>query len=83
MLDDGGVTLNRNSIPGDPRSPFVTSGLRMGTASVTTQGMGPTEMAQIASFTARILRHRDDADAVAAVRAEVNELCAAFPPYPA
>jgi glycine hydroxymethyltransferase len=82
VLDEGGVTLNRNSIPGDPRSPFVTSGLRLGTASVTTQGMGAEEMGRIASFTARILRHRDDATAVAAVRAEVAELCAAFPPYP-
>lgn len=83
VLDEGGVTLNRNSIPGDPRSPFVTSGLRMGTASVTTQGMGPEQMKHIASFTARVLRHRDDSDAVAQVRAEVNALCEAFPPYPA
>ncbi len=82
VLDDGGVTLNRNSIPGDPRSPFVTSGLRMGTASVTTQGMGPTEMERIASFTARILRDREDASKVAAVRDEVAEMCGAFPPYP-
>ena len=83
VLDAGGVTLNRNSIPRDPRSPFVTSGLRIGTASVTTQGMGPTEMARIAGFTARILRNRDNDAEVAAVRAEVAELCAAFPPYPA
>jgi len=82
VLDDGGVTLNRNSIPGDPRSPFVTSGLRMGTASVTTQGMGPDEMVQVASFTARILRDRDDSSAVDAVRGEVAEMCASFPPYP-
>lgn len=83
VLDAGGITLNRNTIPGDPRSPFVTSGVRMGTAAVTTQGMGPTEMAAIADFTTRILRGRDDPDAVAGVRAEVAELCAAFPPYPA
>ncbi len=82
VLDEGGVTLNRNSIPGDPRSPFVTSGLRMGTASVTTQGMGPTEMRRIAGFTARILRHRDNPAAVAEVRAEVAAMCAEYPPYP-
>ena len=55
VLDLGGVTLNRNTIPDDPRSPFVTSGVRMGVASVTTQGMGSKEMDQIAEFTARIL----------------------------
>ena len=54
VLDLGGVTLNRNTIPDDPRSPFVTSGVRMGVASVTTQGMGVEEMAKIADFTARI-----------------------------
>lgn len=56
ILDLGGVTLNRNTIPDDPRSPFVTSGVRIGVASVTTQGMGAKEMGQIAEFTARILR---------------------------
>ncbi|WP_419554097.1 ribose 5-phosphate isomerase B [Candidatus Poriferisodalis sp.] len=80
-LDAAGVTLNRNSIPDDPRSPFVTSGLRMGTPSVTTQGMGPAEMARIAEFTARVLRAPDDEAIITQVRAEVAELCAAFPPY--
>ncbi len=80
-LDAAGVTLNRNSIPDDPRSPFVTSGMRMGTASVTTQGMGPAEMAKIAEFTARVLRAPDIEDVIAQVRAEVAELCAIFPPY--
>ncbi|MCH2628440.1 MAG: serine hydroxymethyltransferase [Acidimicrobiales bacterium] len=81
VLDLGGVTLNRNTIPDDPRSPFVTSGVRMGVASVTTQGMGSKEMGQIAEFTARILRQRDDDNAVKAIAAEVAELCADFPPY--
>ena len=80
-LDAAGITLNRNAIPDDPRSPFVTSGLRMGTPSVTTQGMGPDEMAQIAEFTARVLRAPDDESVIAQVRADVAELCAAFPPY--
>lgn len=81
VLDRGGVTVNRNTIPNDPRSPFVTSGLRLGTASVSTQGMGAEQMAVIADVIARILRQRDDDAAVAKVRREVNELCAAFPPY--
>lgn len=82
VLDQGGVTLNRNTIPDDPRSPFVTSGVRMGVASVTTQGMGTEEMTQIADFTARILRQRDDVAAVNAIAKEVAELCAQYPPYP-
>ncbi len=81
VLDEGGVTLNRNTIPDDPRSPFVTSGLRMGTASVTTQGMGVDEMPLIADFTARILTDREDPAAVAKVRTEIAQLCAQFPPY--
>ena len=82
VLDEGGVTLNRNTIPDDPRSPFVTSGVRMGVASVTTQGMGVEEMAKIADFTARILRQRHDADTVKAIAGEVADLCGQFPPYP-
>tara|TARA_B100001179_G_scaffold13598_1_gene8790 strand:- start:10862 stop:11989 length:1128 start_codon:yes stop_codon:yes gene_type:complete len=82
VLDSGGVTLNRNTIPDDPRSPFVTSGVRMGVASVTTQGMGTDEMVMIADFTARVLRQRDDHTAVQQIASEVAELCAKFPPYP-
>ncbi|PIE31601.1 MAG: serine hydroxymethyltransferase [Ilumatobacter coccineus] len=81
-LDEVGITLNKNTIPDDPRSPFVTSGVRIGTPSVTTQGMGPAEMVKIASLISRALRNRDDAAQKAAIRAEVAELCAAFPPYP-
>jgi glycine hydroxymethyltransferase len=82
VLDEAGITLNKNTVPDDPRSPFVTSGLRIGTPSVTTQGMKEPEMAQIAAFIARVLRNRDDAAEVAAVRAEVAALCANFTPYP-
>jgi glycine hydroxymethyltransferase len=81
VLDIGGITLNKNSIPDDPRSPFVTSGVRIGTPSVTTQGMGPAEMAQIAELIARVLRSRADDGAVAAARADVAALCAQFPAY--
>jgi glycine hydroxymethyltransferase len=80
-LDEAGITLNKNTIPDDPRSPFVTSGLRIGTPSVTTQGMTEAEMPAIASMIARALRSRDDATAIAALRVDVAELCARFPAY--
>ena len=82
VLDRAGVTLNKNTIPDDPRSPFVTSGLRIGTPAVTTQGMGPDEMAAIAGFIAEALRERDDDEALGSVRADVAALCARFTPYP-
>ncbi|MGH8987553.1 MAG: serine hydroxymethyltransferase [Acidimicrobiales bacterium] len=82
VLDRGGITCNRNTVPEDPRSPFVTSGLRLGTAAETTAGMGTTEMSQIAQLISRTLRSRGDEAEVASVRAEVRELCAEFPPYP-
>jgi glycine hydroxymethyltransferase len=82
VLDRTGITCNRNTIPDDPRSPFVTSGLRLGTAAETTAGMGEAEMATIAELIGRTLRHRSDAAALRSVRDEVTELCAAFPPYP-
>jgi glycine hydroxymethyltransferase len=80
--DAAGITLNKNTIPDDPRSPFVTSGLRIGTPSVTTQGMQEPEMARIAEFIARALRERDNPDALAAIKGEVAALCAEFPAYP-
>jgi glycine hydroxymethyltransferase len=80
-LDEAGITLNKNTIPDDPRSPFVTSGVRIGTPSVTTQGMTEAEMPLIAELIARALRERVDAEALAAVRDEVATLCAKFPAY--
>ena len=82
VLDSAGISLNKNTIPDDPRSPFVTSGIRVGTPAVSTQGMGPDEMAVIAELIARTLRGRDDPDVVASVRADVANLCSKFPPYP-
>lgn len=81
VLDQAGITLNKNTIPDDPRSPFVTSGLRIGTPSVTTQGMTEPEMATIAELIARVLRHRSDENVVASVRDEVRALCEKFPVY--
>jgi glycine hydroxymethyltransferase len=80
-LDEAGITLNKNTIPDDPRSPFVTSGVRIGTPSVTTQGMTEAEMPLIAKLIARALRSIDDAAALASIKAEVAELCAKFPAY--
>ncbi|MDQ6724779.1 MAG: serine hydroxymethyltransferase [Actinomycetota bacterium] len=81
-LDRAGITLNKNTIPGDPRSPFVTSGLRIGTPAVTTAGMRGTEMEEIASLIGRALRHRDDDAAIAEIRDAANTLCSKFRPYP-
>ncbi len=81
-LDRAGITLNKNTIPDDPESPFVTSGLRIGTAAVTTAGMGEEEMAEIASLTARVLRHIDDESVGGEVREAAARLCSKFTPYP-
>ena len=81
VLDQAGITLNKNTIPDDPRSPFVTSGVRIGTPAVTTQGMSESEMSRVAELIARALRHRGDDAAVADVRADVAELCSKFTPY--
>ena len=81
VLDTAGITLNKNAIPNDPRSPFVTSGVRIGTPSVTTQGMREAEMPLIAEYIATTLRNRNDASKIAEVRGKVAQLCAKFPVY--
>jgi glycine hydroxymethyltransferase len=82
VLDRAGITLNKNTIPDDPRTPFVTSGVRIGTPSTTTQGMKEPEMAVVAGLIARALRHRADDAELAAVRDEAATLCSKFTPYP-
>ena len=81
VLDEAGITLNKNTIPDDPRSPFVTSGVRIGTPAVTTQGMTEPEMGEIASLIARALRGRTDSADLASVRDDVATLCSKFTPY--
>jgi glycine hydroxymethyltransferase len=81
-LDQAGITTNKNAIPNDPEKPFTTSGLRLGTASVTTAGMGVSEMAEIASLMARVLRSIDDPAVAAEVKEAANRLCSKFTPYP-
>jgi glycine hydroxymethyltransferase len=82
VLDEAGITLNKNTIPNDPRSPFVTSGLRIGTPAVTTAGMAEPEMAEIAALIGRALRKRNDPGALAEVREAAGTLCSKFTPYP-
>jgi glycine hydroxymethyltransferase len=81
VLDRAGITLNKNTIPDDPRSPFVTSGVRIGTPATTTQGMTEPEMVAIAALIARALRGRADDAELAAVRDDVATLCSKFTPY--
>ena len=81
VLDRAGITTNRNTIPDDPRSAFITSGLRVGTAAETTAGLGEGEFATVAALMARALRGREDETVVAAVRDTVAELCGRFNPY--
>ena len=68
-------------MPDDPRSPFVTSGVRLGTPSTTTQGMTENEMVIIAQLMARALRDRKDSNSLSQIRKEVAELCSSFTPY--
>jgi glycine hydroxymethyltransferase len=81
-LDRAGISLNENTVPNDPRPPYVTSGLRIGTPAVTTAGMKEPEMAEIARLIATVLRAGDDDAELAAVREEVRLLCSKFTPYP-
>jgi glycine hydroxymethyltransferase len=80
VLDQAGITVNKNTIPDDPQSPFVTSGIRLGTPALTTRGMGVGEMMRVAELIDRALTRQDEA-ALARVRAEVEELTSAFPLY--
>jgi glycine hydroxymethyltransferase len=77
-----GITLNKNAIPYDPETPAVTSGIRVGTPSTTTQGMGVPQMKEIASLIARAIKDGADESKAAAIRADVNALTAQFPVYP-
>ena len=77
-----GITLNKNAIPYDPQTPAITSGIRVGTPAVTTQGMSETQMPEIASLIARAIRDGEDASKAAAIRADVHSLTAQFPVYP-
>jgi glycine hydroxymethyltransferase len=81
-LDRARITVNRNAVPFDTRSPFVTSGIRIGTPAVTSRGMKEPEMEIIGDFIVRALNHVGDERALGSVAKEVGELCAKFPVYP-
>jgi glycine hydroxymethyltransferase len=81
-LERAGITLNKNMIPFDPATPFVTSGIRIGTPSVTTRGMKEKEMVQIANLITTVLRDIKNEATVSTVRSKVKELCDQFPVYP-
>lgn len=75
------ITVNKNAVPNDPRSPFVTSGLRVGTPAATRRGFKEAEMVQIAQWIARVINNVNDDAVIAQVRDEVSALCARFPVY--
>ena len=81
MLEHAGITVNKNTVPFETRSPFVTSGIRIGTSAVTTRGMADAEMGAIAVMIDRVLRSGGSDTEVDAVRGEVLEMCEAFPLY--
>ena len=80
-LVKAGITVNKNTIPFETRSPFVTSGIRIGVPAVTTKGMGPEEMKTIADMIDRALKSRTDEKALEGIKNEVTELCKRFPFY--
>jgi glycine hydroxymethyltransferase len=81
-LERAGITLNKNMIPFDPATPFVTSGIRIGTPAMTTRGMRELEMEQIADLITTVLRDIKNEETIANVRRQARELCAQFPLYP-
>ena len=81
-LEQAGITVNKNTIPFDTQSPFVTSGIRIGTPAITTRGMKEAEMARIGGFIVEVLKHPDDESVIRQVRQNVTRLCADFPLFP-
>jgi glycine hydroxymethyltransferase len=80
-LDRAGITVNKNTVPGETESPFVTSGIRIGTPALTTRGLGIAEMREIARLIDTTLQSPEDEATIARVRGEVTEICGKFPLY--
>ncbi len=81
VLEEAGITVNKNTIPYDPNPPLVASGVRIGTAALTTRGMKEPEMDKVGDFIAEVLRAPEDASVHAAVRTKIHALCERFPLY--
>ncbi len=81
-LDAAGITVNKNTVPKETQSPFVTSGIRIGTPAVTTRGFKEQEMRRVAQLIDRVLSSSTDAEVARSVREDVRELTTAFPLYP-
>ncbi|MNE75822.1 Serine hydroxymethyltransferase [compost metagenome] len=80
-LGRAGITVNKNAVPNDPQSPFVTSGVRIGTPAITSRGFKETQSTELAGWICDILDHLGDADVEAQVAKQVAGLCADFPVY--
>jgi glycine hydroxymethyltransferase len=80
-LGAANITVNKNAVPNDPNSPFVTSGIRVGTPAITTRGFGNEEVRELAGWMCNVIDARGDEAAIAAVKGRVLELCARFPVY--
>ena len=81
-LHKAGITVNKNAVPDDPRPPAITSGIRIGTAAVTTRGLGEAEFRILGGWMDEAIKRRADEAALARIKKQVAELCAAFPLYP-
>jgi glycine hydroxymethyltransferase len=79
LLDEASITCNKNAVPFDDKSPLITSGIRLGSAAVTSRGMRETEMQLVADFVAQVLHSPGDSRVTAKVREQVQSLCASFP----
>jgi glycine hydroxymethyltransferase len=81
LLEGVGITVNKNAVPFDQESPFITSGIRIGTPALTTRGMGTAEMEKIADIIDAAVRYRQDETRLAGLKGQVHELCRSFPLY--
>ena len=80
-LDEAGITVNKNMVPFDPRSPFVTSGIRIGSPAMTTRGMGVEEVKIVVDLIDQVILNHDSEEKIKSVKKHVNELCSSFPIY--